>query len=274
MTQFIIDCGFHTGVDAEYYMRKGFRVCGIEANPSLNKLAKEKFEIDINKGKLILIEAAIVSETYDRDTVSFYENDLNTEWGTISEDFMNRNRRYYGAHSKEIEVDTVKLSEIFLKYGTPHYIKIDVEGSDFEVLGSLRGFSEVPKFLSLESEQRYFEKLVHEIECLQQLGYSKFQAVQQRIIPGSKVAVHDVTGLQFEYKFPRSSSGVFGDDLPSENWKNYSEIIDEYRKIFIEYERWGPYSRVRKMIGGQSIAFLQLITGKPLPGWFDTHAAL
>lgn len=274
MRKLIIDCGFHTGVDSAYYIRKGFRVCGIEANPSLNKVAKENFEAEINEGKLILIEAAIVSENFDRDTVNFYVNDLNTEWGTISEDFLNRNRQSYGANSTEIEVDTVKFSEIFSKYGVPYYIKIDVEGADFDVLRSLGDVSELPKFLSLESEQRDFEKLVHEIECLQQMGYSKFQAVQQRTIPGTKVLLRDVNGLEFEYKFPRSSSGGFGDDLPSECWKNYSEIIDEYKNIFREYKKWGPYSHVHKMIGRKPIALLQLITGKPLPGWYDTHAKL
>lgn len=274
MTKLIIDCGFHTGVDSAYYIRKGFRVCGIEANPSLNALAKENFEADINNGKLILIEAAIVAKNCERDTVKFYVNDLNTEWGTISEDFVDRNRQSYGANSKEIEVDTVKFNEIFLKYGVPHYIKIDLEGADFEVLKSLGGVSEVPKFVSLESEQRDFEKLVQEIECLKQMGYSKFQAVQQRTIPGTKVRVQDVNGMEFEYKFPRSSSGVFGEDLPAENWKNYSEIIDEYKNIFREYEKWGPYSYLNKMIGRKPIALLQLITGKPLPGWYDTHAKL
>ena len=39
----IFDVGLHKGEDAAYYLRKGFRVVGIDANPDLIEWNKKRF---------------------------------------------------------------------------------------------------------------------------------------------------------------------------------------------------------------------------------------
>ena len=58
----IIDVGVHKGEDTEYYLKKGFQVVGIEANPDLYQSTKDRLESYINTGQLKLLNLAISPE--------------------------------------------------------------------------------------------------------------------------------------------------------------------------------------------------------------------
>ena len=48
----IFDVGLHKGEDTEFYLKKGFKVVGIEANPLLYQQARERFSEAVNAGRL------------------------------------------------------------------------------------------------------------------------------------------------------------------------------------------------------------------------------
>src|ERR1051325_4545669 len=77
----IYDIGMHLGRDTEFYLKKGFKVIAVEANPALVKAAKEKFEQEIELGQLTIINKAI-SETSD-SIIDFYISSSKDDWGTI-----------------------------------------------------------------------------------------------------------------------------------------------------------------------------------------------
>jgi FkbM family methyltransferase len=58
----VYDVGMFNGDDTDYYLKKGFRVVGIEANPHLIPQLTERFSADIEQ-KCLVIENVAVAES-------------------------------------------------------------------------------------------------------------------------------------------------------------------------------------------------------------------
>ena len=56
----IYDIGAHRGEDAEFYLRKGFRVVAIEADPDLVLACRRRLQPFLAQGRQTIIEGAIV----------------------------------------------------------------------------------------------------------------------------------------------------------------------------------------------------------------------
>ena len=48
----IIDVGMHRGEDANYYLKRGYNVIAIDANPNIIKYVNKKFEQEVKLKKL------------------------------------------------------------------------------------------------------------------------------------------------------------------------------------------------------------------------------
>lgn len=270
----IYDVGMHKGEDTEYYLKKGFKVIGIEADPDLSGYCRNKFSIEIEKGNLIIIEGAIVEPTYVKMKnvkAIFFKNKNNSVWGTVDRDWATRNERM-GTSNEIIEVPIIYFSDILEKYGIPHYLKIDIEGMDVVCLKALQHFEIKPSYVSIESNKVSFKKLQEELELLKQLGYTGFKAIQQYGISHQKEPNPSKEHAFIGYCFLEGSSGLFGEDLPSK-WLGYHRILKKYKRIFIQYKLFGDYGRLSNLFVGKVIRkFLTIIIRKPIPGWYDTHA--
>ena len=55
----IFDIGAHSGQDTRYYLKKGFRVVAVEADPELCAALRRDFADALASARLILVEAAI-----------------------------------------------------------------------------------------------------------------------------------------------------------------------------------------------------------------------
>lgn len=77
----IYDVGMHTGEDTEFYLRKGFRVVGIEANAQLCEECAHKFSAAIGSGQLQIIKKAI---SHTVETIDFFLNEQVSIWGTAN----------------------------------------------------------------------------------------------------------------------------------------------------------------------------------------------
>jgi FkbM family methyltransferase len=273
----IFDLGFHSGEDTDFYLKKGFSVVGIEANPDLVANATVRFKEALRQGRLHLICGAIAPPSAG-EKVDFYANPNNTEWGTIMPDWSSRNE-ILGYSSQRIEVPRVDIADVFRSHGVPFYLKIDVEGVDRLILEELYSVECLPRYVSVESEKIDFAELGREMELLKGLGYKKFNVVQQSSIPGTKLKTRTIDGQEFEYVFAQHSSGCFGGDLSSP-WLTYTEALEAYRVVFQRYKYFGDNSIVLRRLPktAQQLARMlyRLATGYrgPLPGWFDTHASL
>jgi FkbM family methyltransferase len=267
----VFDIGFHKGEDTNFYLKKGYKVIAFEASPDLVRLGKVRFKDEITAGRLIIVEGAITSEI-GSGPIRFYKNDKNSVFGTINPDWNERNEAV-GSGGTMIEVSRVDIASCLERFGVPHFMKIDIEGADTVVLDALKAFDERPDYLSIESNKVDLAEVQKELNVLSALGYEKFMAVQQADIPNRRLSTVDLSGKPFTFVFERDSSGPFGEDL-RQPWLSADGCMAAYREIFKLYRVFGDASLFRKFPGGLRVRkLLEIVSGRSLPGWYDTHAA-
>jgi FkbM family methyltransferase len=269
----IYDVGLNLGQDTEYYLKKGYRVVAFEADPDNAEFCRKQFAEAVAAEKLIIVEGAIseISTNSEKPTkVRFYRNVNHSLWGSTCEEWAYRNE-VMGTVNEAIKVDAVNFAECLEKYGIPFYLKADIVGSEKICLKALLNFTNKPDYLSIRSEKVIFDKLLEEFELLKELGYNHFKAIQQDVT-NSQTILNPGNGSAKTYTFQEGASGVFGEDTAGK-WKNYDEIIKEYRRIFKLYWLFGDYSYlIQTEKGKHFISQLERVVRRPLPGWYDTHA--
>ena len=197
-------------------------------------------------------------------------------WGTLNQAWAKRNSRL-GSKSCSIEVETLDPKEIYSLYGIPYYMKIDIEGSDLDVLESITNldFKNRPKYISIESTKTSWSGLLKEFDIFIKLGYFKFQAIPQSKMQFKVTKWKNDTGEIISYRHEKDSSGPFGDDLKN-NWKDFNLIKLNYKFIFLKYRLFGDdgFFAPRKINNNylrflyKVILFLSFLTAN----WYDTHA--
>ena len=258
----VFDIGLHKGEDTAFYLSRGHRVIAFEANPRLVQECRARFAEALRSGDLTICSGVLRSGAAPATDIFYVDRD-HSDWGSASTAFRDRNARAFHAVSDPIRLPVIRLQDVIMTVGVPLYAKIDVEGLDHEILRGFGDFPEPPRFVSIESVKTSWDALESEIELLASLGYRRFKAVQQRTIPGSSLRGH---------RFERHASGPFGDDLS--DWTNRTAVLAHYRRIFRDYATWGDDSKLQRTLGRKPIAALQILAGRPLPGWYDTHARL
>jgi FkbM family methyltransferase len=261
----IYDIGLHRGEDTAYYLRKGYRVLGFEANPRLVYQARQRFADEISRGQLEIVEGAIADS--DADTVAFYQNPRTTAWGTINSAWVERNR----SGAERIDVPVVRFRDHLIRTGTPYYIKIDIEGADAFCLNALLAVDDPPVYVSIESEKLHFPALQHELDVLERIGFDRFAAVQQWGMSQRVIETCDRAGRPFRYRFEAEASGGFGADIAT--WSTRDQVERRYRSIFRRYRLFGDQALINRTgVGFRLRHETSRLLGVPLPGWYDTHA--
>jgi FkbM family methyltransferase len=162
----VFDVGSNVGTTVEFFSQKANKVIGFEPNPRLVEILRRRF----NNRNVIIDSRGLSNEIGEKkfrianaDTIS-----------TFSEDWVN-NSRFTGGYSwnEGIIVETTTLDSVIKQYGTPDYIKIDVEGYEFGVLTSLTKLLE-NTIISFEWAEEQKNKIEQTIKYLFNLGYKKF----------------------------------------------------------------------------------------------------
>jgi len=250
--QTIFDLGCHMGEDSDLYLRKGFQVVAVEANPTLANMIKSKFSEQINRGQFTLVEKAI-AET--EGTIDFYVNSRSTILGTIRNEWADRDDAEY---ITKITVPSTRFSSLILNFGLPYYLKIDIEGADLLCLEELQQFADKPKFISFESNRRSISSLKTEIGLLKKLGYTKFQLVDQKKVPDQTPPFPAREGAYVDCSLMPGSSGLFGRDLPG-IWLSTPAFVVRYLQVLAADRLAGLAKR---------IGMRDTLRGS----WYDIHA--
>lgn len=252
----IYDIGAHTGRDTEFYLKKGFRVVAVEANPSLCEQLNVKFKEFIKSERLFIVNKAIYNDAhinggFQSRFVKFLIHKHHDDWGTIKSGW----NRVFEDEIEEIEVETTQPGWLYEQYGIPYYMKIDIEGADIECIRELSP-DHLPTYLSAEllTYNNILGENVNNIEIINDLvnlGYTKFQLVDQSKNYKTKCPNPPSEGTYVDYKFDGTCSGLFGKELP-DKWSTFDNILFQY----IHYYRRTPNC-----------------CGESLDdnGWFDIH---
>jgi FkbM family methyltransferase len=253
----IFDIGCHTGEDSDFYLRKGFTVVAVEANPALCVRLKQRFASQISERRFFLIEKAIAESAGE---VTFFINVDSTIWGTIREDWARRNARR-GAKSEKITVPSIRFSSLIEEFGVPYYLKIDIEGADSLCLDGLSHFERRPRFVSFEIE--HWSLLRKEMNILTKLGYKKFKIVNQGLVREQVPPRPAREGIYVDYRFEDDASGLFGNEL-EDDWTTRDAAIAQLYLLI-----------GRKIVTGAAKRFPVANRFAPrYSSWYDMHAAL
>ncbi len=212
----IYDVGMHIGQDTEFFLKKGFRVVAVEANPRLAEQARRRYRRSIAKGRLVVLNCGIAS---DRGTLPFYVNRDHSEWSSFDE-HLGKERGAYDI----LPIETVPLRDVLVEHGVPYYLKIDIEGHDQIALKDLASVRERPVYVSVESGT------VPMLQFLVELGYTSFKFINQAEVPKMTCPQPASEGVFVRHRFPFGASGPFGEETVG-TWKNRAEmerIIEDY----------------------------------------------
>jgi FkbM family methyltransferase len=241
----IFDVGMHNGDDTAYYLRRGYRVVAVEANPRLCAQARLRFEDAIAQGRLTIEPVAIAASS---GLATFHITSSNTAFSSLDRRVASRDARAV----EEITVTTRRLADLFGQFGVPHYLKIDIETGDGACLDALllTPPSELPLYVSVEA---------HAVDYLSRLwaaGYRRFKIVDQlahnspawrgvtneTTIGRSRRTVYHYTDRTFarwaRREFPPGSSGPFGEDTPGE-WQDLESVAYEWLHFKTGHHRRG-----------------------------------
>lgn len=162
----VFDIGANLGDTVKIFTNVSEKVIAFEPNPTLIKGLKETFEnnnVVIDSRALSTEEGKKIFNISKADSVS-----------TFSQDWIDNSRFSNKVYwNYPTEVDTTTLDNIIDEYGIPDYVKIDVEGYEYEVLSSLTKF--LPETLfSFEWAEEMKEKISLTIKHVYDLGYKSF----------------------------------------------------------------------------------------------------
>lgn len=223
----------------------------IDADLRLIEHARGAFADAVTAQRLHLIHAAVALSS---GTIPFHLSE-NSEWNSLFSDIATRKH----LRMTTIDVQAVRLPDVFEAHGTPDYCKIDVEGADLLCLESLKGCAALPQFLSVESEcagdQGVTETAaLRTLHALHDLGYERFKLVDQATLavlsPNTRFyppsvwqrarrklnPPGDVLERRLRWRFERGASGPFGEDLDGD-WVTYPVAVSLLRAHRADYYR-------------------------------------
>lgn len=234
----IFDLGLHKGLDAKNYLAKGFKVVGLEAVPALCQSARDENAQAISAGRFTVVQRALWKKGGEK--VRFFVNTEHDDWGSLD-----RGAAEKGVScSHPIEVETITLRELFSTYGLPYYLKCDLEGGDAILAEQLLECGQRPHFLSIEATS------ADDLAMIRACGYTKFQIVNQWMNPFTKSPNPAREGEYVDLAFTHHTSGLFGRELPPEDWVDFTSMMRNFLDWYDLYK------------SSKNLAI----------GWLDVHA--
>ena len=249
----IYDVGASFGEDSAYYLKSGYDVLAVEANPRAVAHLNTRFESEIREGCLTLVPLAIAQ---DEGQAVYWVCDDEPDRSSFDRSLAAGN----GARHHSIEVQTCRFATLIEKFGTPFYCKIDIEGSDGLCLRDLTSTTR-PPFISAEllPGDRH-------IDVLRSLGYNHFKILSQRTFrPPNR------TRAAWKARMPRRVSLKL---------TNIESRLTRYGSDgawrFSEYSS-GPFARGtcgQWLTADEALTLQQLVERRPDGAdWYDIHAA-
>ncbi len=242
ISDLVFDVGMNNGDDTGHYLARGFRVVAVEADPVLCDKAREQFAEQIGAGRLVIENVGIAAES---GTSTFYVNDEKSDFSSFDPAIAGRD----GMKCHPITVQAVVFGDLLAKHGVPYYLKVDIERADRHCLTALNS-RDLPKYVSIEA---------HELEYLLNLwclGYRHFKVIDQMrhnaltpVLSNEDILAR-AGKRAFEYadrlynklsrnlRFPRASSGPFGEDTPGE-WQTFEDAAYNWLHIKKGYSNRG-----------------------------------
>lgn len=273
--QLIFDLGMNNGDDTDFYLKKGFRVVAVDANPDLCAQARNRFAGEIASGRLEVINAAIAAQS---GTLELFLNEDVSGWSTANPAWL-ESRAALKTRARSVRVEALTLRDIVDRHGLPYYLKADIQGAEIACLQGLVSLGERPTYVSISAGtdvllRDAMDHVRMQLDLLSQCDYNRFQIVPQQDTKLQSCPSPAREGVYVDHRFAHGSSGLFGKELP-DNWVTLEEVMREHRRIVRDYQLAGhsrsPSSWFKSIPSERIKHGLDKIFWRGL-GWYDTHA--
>ena len=206
----VFDVGANVGSRTRIFLELGANVVAIEPQDACVDVLqglKNKIQLGKNQKLIILKKVLGESECMSEMMISNVKvlSSLSKEWI----DAVKKSGRFSDyVWDEKLPVSMTTLDGLIQEYGMPSFIKIDVEGYEFEVL---KGLSWPVKNISLEFTPEYLRMTYQSIEYLDSLGkaifnYSLGESMQMGL--ENFVAADELINILDRYK---NNHKIFGD---------------------------------------------------------------
>jgi FkbM family methyltransferase len=140
----VFDIGANRGDKTAAFLSLGAHVVAVEPNAACADYMKTNFHAAVANGHLEIECVAIASEGGELNFTVFDSTSAMTSGST---QFVKYAKTLGCTEVRAIRAKAITLDDLVARHGLPHFVKIDVEGMDADVL---RGLARRPKFLSFE----------------------------------------------------------------------------------------------------------------------------
>jgi FkbM family methyltransferase len=255
----IFDIGMHEGWDSEFYLRKGFRVVAVEANPQFLPAVRQRLQPFLESRQLTIVNKVISRE--GGHTIPFYVRPDKNGWSSIYRDVAERD----GQASAMIDIGSVTVPELYAEHGIPHFIKCDIEGADEIVAEQLAAEPRKPAYASFEVDGAD-DRIVG---LLAGAGYDRFQLVNQGYLPRYRPPNPAREGSYVDQRFDGRMSGLFGAELDPAFWADVAVTrrrLGRWRALH-DGKTWALTRYLARRYG--KFTLRTWLIGR---GWIDLHA--
>jgi FkbM family methyltransferase len=280
--QIIYDIGAHEGDDTAWYLKLGYRVIAVEANPDLVSKLKSKFSEAIKEDRLQIVPVAVTGTGVSE--VEFHVTEESGE-GSV----YNKRLQEAGWKYKTIRVPATSLSALFWKYGKGLYCKIDIEGADIPVLQTLKQNDLLPFYFSVELSGLSLSELNGDpgslftaLDIFHHLGYKKFKLIDQytlATVSGTPFYSKQHNFILRAVKKFCKIAGIYPKNILPRNWYNKM-----YKNDFTESSsgpfgemllgEWQTAEYMREIIKDRFVEFDRHDTIRHHIFWVDLHASM
>ncbi len=144
----VFDIGAYRGLITDVLLSIGAKVVAIEPNPEMFASLQKKYQD--NPDVTVLNMGA-----GDADCeLEFHINEKIPQSCTFSESFINDSRYSLRKWEKTVKVPVTKIDTLIDKYGSPTFIKIDVEGFEWSVI---QGLTKKVPYLTFEFHREFID---------------------------------------------------------------------------------------------------------------------
>ena len=158
------DIGANVGNRTKVFLRLGAWVVAVEPQQRCINLLKQAFG---DHPRLQLVQRALGEADGQAELLISEANTISTLSAEWIEAVKNSGRFSEYSWDKKQVVQLTTMDSLIAEYGVPAFIKIDVEGFEFQVI---RGLSRSVRVLSLEFTPEFMDAALQCIEHLQRLG--------------------------------------------------------------------------------------------------------
>jgi len=189
----VFDIGANKGLHTKIFLDLDCRVVAVEPNPELVNKLNNKFG-----KKIVLVDKGIGPKNDVMDFKMFLEDGHST--------FYKNNPKLVNQYLyKTIPLQVITLNNLIEQYGKPSFIKIDVEGFEYNVLKTLK----FPTTVVFEFTSSIFDVAIKCIEHLNKIGNAKFNytySINHKLELNKWVSGEELVNL-----LKKSTPHLFGD---------------------------------------------------------------